>query len=133
MLVIALVLGLFSYFHEQQNPHPEQADADVVIELPSNKYPETAAHIQSAIAKGQSAVCTIERKGAAHNREDSLRGVPTKPHYDRDEWPMAMCKEGGKGADIAYISPSDNRGAGSYIANQVERYPDGTRVKVVVK
>ena len=35
---------------------------------------------------------------------------------------MAMCAEGGSGADIEYISPSDNRGAGSWVSNQLERY-----------
>ena len=34
-------------------------------------------------------------------------------------------QEGGKGAD--------NRGAGSYIGNKVEKLPDGAKVKIVVK
>ncbi len=42
---------------------------------------------------------------------------------------MAMCKEGGKGAHIEYISPADNRGAGSWVGNKLDKYPDGTRVK----
>jgi nicotinamidase-related amidase len=104
------------------------ADADVKIIFPADKYPETATHIKEAIAKGKSAVCTIDRDGAEDNRSASLKGIPTKKGYDRDEWPMAMCAEGGAGADIAYISPSDNRGAGSWVGNQLENYPDGTRV-----
>ena len=46
---------------------------------------------------------------------------------------MALCQEGGVGADIKYIKPSDNRGAGSYIGNKVEKLPDGAKVKIVVK
>ncbi|MEI4618290.1 sporulation protein, partial [Bacillus cereus] len=42
-------------------------------------------------------------------------------------------KEGGKGADIRHIKPADNRGAGSYIGNKVEKLPDGAKVKIVVK
>lgn len=42
-------------------------------------------------------------------------------------------KEGGTGADIKYIKPADNRGAGSFIGNKVDKFPDGTQVKIVVK
>lgn len=107
-------------------------DYDVVIHFPDDKYPETAAHVQEAINNGESAVCTIDRDGADENREESLDGIPTKKGYDRDEWPMAMCAEGGTGADIEYITPSDNRGAGSWVGNQLEGYADGTRVFFVI-
>jgi len=107
-------------------------DYDAVINFPAERYPETAAHIKSAIAKGESAICTIDRKGADKNREESLANIPTKKGFDRDEWPMAMCAEGGKGADIEYVTPSDNRGAGSWVSNQLEKYTDGTRVLFVI-
>lgn len=104
-----------------------------VVELifPADRYPETAKHIQDAIDSGHAATCTIDRNGAEENRKESLRGIETKKGYDRDEWPMAMCAEGGEGADIEYISPSDNRGAGSWVGNQLEEYPDGTLVEFI--
>jgi len=105
---------------------------DVQIDFPEEKYPETAAHIRNAIAKGKSPICTIDRAGAEENREESLSEIPTKEGYDRDEWPMAMCAEGGSGADIAYITPSDNRGAGSWVGNELEDLKDGTRVLFVI-
>ena len=111
--------------------HSQQADYTLVF--PKNRYPKTGDHIQDAIAAGESAVCTIDRKGAKENRRQSLKGVETRKGYDRDEWPMAMCKEGGTGADIRYVTPSDNRGAGSWISNQLDNYPDGTRVLIEVK
>ncbi len=46
----------------------------VKMEFPSAKYPETAQHIKEAIAASHSAVCTIDREGADHNRELSLKG-----------------------------------------------------------
>lgn len=104
----------------------------MILEFPSDRYPETAAHIQGAIKKGHSEVCTIDRDGADENREESLKGIPTKEGYDRDEWPMATCAEGGKGASVKYIDPSDNRGAGAWVSNQIREHPDGTRVKFVV-
>ncbi len=112
-----LVMGLlFSGCSAIQNSNPAKQtsgtqDIAQVIEFPSNKYPETAAHIKDAIASGKTDICTI----------------------DRDEYPMDLCREGGKGADIRHIKPADNRGAGSYIGNKVEKLPDGAQVKIVVK
>ncbi|WDZ59682.1 NucA/NucB deoxyribonuclease domain-containing protein [Paenibacillus polymyxa] len=112
----------------------ELTSADTVkLEFPSAKYPETAQHIKQAIATGKSSVCTIDRDGANHNRDLSLKGVPTKKGKDRDEWPMAMCAEGGEGADIKYISPKDNRGAGSLVGHKLEEYKDGTKVEFIIK
>ncbi|WP_246026047.1 NucA/NucB deoxyribonuclease domain-containing protein [Peribacillus cavernae] len=105
---------------------------DATLTFPSSQYPYTADHIRDAIASGHSSVCTIDRDGADQNREESLRGIPTKPGYDRDEWPMAMCEEGGAGADVRYVPSSDNRGSGAWVGNQLSKYPDGTRVKFYV-
>lgn len=113
-------------------PQPNQAEYDVVLHFPAEKYPETATHIINAIENGESSVCTIDRKGADQNREESLEGIPTKKGYDRDEWPMAMCSEGGEGADVAYVQYSDNRGSGSWVGNQLEDYTDGTKVLFVI-
>lgn len=105
---------------------------DVTLTFPVEKYPETAAHIQKAIESGESPVCTIDRGGADDNRDESLKGIPTKDGHDRDEWPMAMCAEGGEGADIAYVPSSDNRGSGSWVGNALEQYEDGKRVLFVI-
>jgi len=67
--------------------------AEVTLEFPSDRFPETAAHILNALESGKSAVCTIDRSGAEDNRAESLKGIDTKKGYDRDEWPMAMCAE----------------------------------------
>jgi hypothetical protein len=108
---------------------PVVSSESIELIFPADRYPETAKHIQNAIESGQPATCTIDRDGAEENRKLSLRGIDTKKGYDRDEWPMAMCAEGGAGADIEYISPSDNRGAGSWVGNKLEDYPDGTVVE----
>ncbi|WP_019909377.1 NucA/NucB deoxyribonuclease domain-containing protein [Paenibacillus sp. HW567] len=137
-LIIAALLLAATYWFEEKGPspagQPSTGSSDVVqLDFPSNRYPETAKHIQDAIRSGESPVCTIDRKEAEENRKESLKGVPTKKGYDRDEWPMAMCEEGGTGADIEYITPSDNRGAGSWVGNQLEELPDGTRVEFMFK
>lgn len=136
-LIIILLLVLAAYWFEENGQSvttPSTDDSEVVqLVFPADRYPETAEHIQEAIESGESAVCTIDREEAEENRKDSLKGVPTKKGYDRDEWPMAMCAEGGSGADIEYITPSDNRGAGSWVGNQLEGYADGTRVEFMFK
>ena len=111
----------------------EPDDYDYVLIFPSDRYPETALHILGAIEQGHSDVCTIDRDGADANRAESLKGIDTRDGYDRDEWPMAMCEEGGKGASVAYISPSDNRGAGSWVGNELSQYEDGTKVLFIVE
>lgn len=133
---ILLVAGL-SYYYKYEvftiTSKNQSTSTQYTIIIPSDRFPETAAHVKAAIEHGETPVCTIDRKGAEQNRKESLKGIPTKPNKDRDEFPMAMCAEGGTGADIAYVTPSDNRGAGSWVGNQLENYPDGTRVMIMVK
>lgn len=112
---------------------PDDVPYDVVLYFPVDQYPETASHIAAAIENGETAICTIDRSNAEENREKSLQGIPTKPGYDRDEWPMAMCAEGGEGTSVAYVESSDNRGAGAWVGNQLEGYEDGTRVLFVLE
>lgn len=135
--ILTLLLVVFTYFFGEELLHNEPSvpsNAEVIqLVFPSERYPETAKHIQEAIKKGESSICTIDREGAENNRSLSLKGVPTKKGYDRDEWPMAMCLEGGEGADIKYIKPSDNRGAGSWVGNQLENFANGTRVEFIFK
>lgn len=128
-LTLLLLIGAAAYWLYSSS---SGVSVTVTLQFPAEKYPETAQHIKEAIEQGESQICTIDRNGAEDNRKQSLKGTPTKQGYDRDEWPMAMCVEGGTGADIKYISPSDNRGAGSWVSNQLERYPDGTKVTFMV-
>ncbi|PTM59608.1 NucA/NucB deoxyribonuclease domain-containing protein [Desmospora activa] len=125
-LVSSMVIGF-------QTQSSDAASYDYVLYFPSDRYPETGAHIRDAIRAGHPDICTIDRPGADQRRKESLAGIPTKEGYDRDEYPMAMCLEGGKGASVRYISPSDNRGAGAWVGNQVSSYPDGTKVRFVVQ
>ncbi|MDW8852405.1 RHS repeat-associated core domain-containing protein [Flavobacterium sp. MMLR14_040] len=103
---------------------------DIVATIKRSDYPETTKHIEEAIAKGHPEIVTIDRLTAGANRKASLDGIPTKKGFDRDEWPMAMFKEGGSGASVKYINPSDNRGAGSAIGNALSEYDPGTLVKI---
>jgi len=119
--------------NNEQYTQTEPDDYEYILIFPSNKYPETALHIKGAIEQGYSDVCTINREGAEANRKLSLAGIDAVSGYDRDEWPMAMCEEGGKGASVAYIDPSDNRGAGSWVGRQLSAYENGTKILFIVE
>ena len=101
LLFSALVLLGLSGGAAYSPQHAEGAARyDDILYFPASRYPETGAHISDAIKAGHSDVCTIERSGADKRRQESLKGIPTKPGFDRDEWPMAMCAEGGAGASV---------------------------------
>ncbi|EPT7056368.1 RHS repeat-associated core domain-containing protein, partial [Cronobacter sakazakii] len=106
---------------------------DIVLVLTKKEYKQTFGHIEDVINERNKDIYTISRSSAHMNRNESLKGYPTKEGFDRDEFPMAMFKEGGKGASVRYIDPSDNRGAGSSIANALKPFPDGTKVKIKVE
>lgn len=92
----------------------------------------SAAHIEDEQAASQPAVLTVGRESAAAGRRASLAGTPSQSGLDRDEYPPAMFREGGKGASVRLISPSDNRGAGACIGAQCRNLPEGSRVRITV-
>jgi hypothetical protein len=75
---------------------------------------------------------TIDRAGAAARRSESLKGHGTVAGKDRDEYPPAMFKEGGKGASVRPVTLKDNRGAGACMGAQCRGLPNGARVDLKV-
>ncbi|MEV7098153.1 NucA/NucB deoxyribonuclease domain-containing protein [Amycolatopsis sp. NPDC051045] len=98
----------------------------------SRKVEQTAGDLVGGVAN-----TVNDPKG---RRKASLRSVRRKLFKDRDEWPRAVFKEGGKGASVRHIGRSDNRGSGAALGNQLRgnkagdyRIDDGTRIRVFVK
>lgn len=106
--------------------------ATYVCVVDSSRYPQTAEHIRVAQRMGFPSVLTIDRDNAADRRKASLEGVRVNRMYDRDEYPCAVFREGGSGADVVYVEGSDNRGAGSYMRWQMQNMPDGAQVRIRV-
>ncbi len=115
----------------------------VTVYIDPDEYPEAAQHIQEAqsgtswrgdqqIQETQPSILTVDRPGADANRSAALRGIPTKPGYDRDEYPPAMFDEGGASASVKYVNVHDNRGSGRRIQQQTADLDDGDTVKVEV-
>ena len=95
----------------------------VHVALSASKYPETTDHISDAITAGQPSLLHIDRADEDAHRAASLADYPPRSGFDRDEWPMAVSREGGAGADVRYIDPSDNRGAGNGLEGWCQDQP----------
>lgn len=106
---------------------------DVLISR--SRHPMAAAHIEHAQRQGQPTVLHIDRPGAAKRRIESTGSVnpfrKPAPHYERDEYPPALVREGGHTANVRYIDRHDNRGAGGSLAAQTRRLPDGSRIRIL--
>ena len=114
-------------------PIQDGTPANIVdVELSKDKYPESAKHIEDAIASGQPEVLTIDRSGAKRNRRSALKGQDKVPDMDLDEYPPAMSQEGGSGASVRGIPKSDNRGSGASLGNQLRDYPNGTKYRIKI-
>lgn len=100
----------------------QRQQSSVYVELSRSRYPQSTDHIADAIAAGQPALLHIDRENADRHREQALEGHPPRDGFDRDEWAPAMSREGGANSDVRYIDPSDNRGAGSSMGNQLEAW-----------
>jgi hypothetical protein len=102
----------------------------VHVQLSASRYPETTDHIADAIATGQPSLLHIDRAHEDAHRDASLADYPPRPNLDRDEFAPAMSREGGAGADVRYIDPSDNRGAGASMGNQLEDWCEGQPFRI---
>lgn len=128
-------------------PSPAEPPQPVIVQ--SEKYPESAQHIEEAqsgnIFQGdrqragepKSSDVTIDKENADINRREALRGIPSRggDYLDRDEYPPAMFEEGGDGSSVKYIDASDNRGAGSSMNAQI-RSQDlgrGDQARIIVE
>jgi hypothetical protein len=107
-----------------------RVDRVVRIGLSSTRYPEVRSHWEAAISRGRPRVLTVHREGAASRRTRLLRGIPTKPGHDRDEYPMAMARTS-VSADVAYVDAAQNRGAGSVQGVKLRRWCSGQRFRIV--
>ncbi len=104
-----------------------------VVKVSASKYPQAAQHIRDAQKAGKPTILTVDRSSAVQRRSEALRNIPRVPSMDRDEYPPAVVGEGGIGASVRYIDPTDNRGAGNSIGNQLKGVPDGAKIKLEVE
>jgi hypothetical protein len=86
----------------------------------------------------------VNRPGADARRDRLLSHYPTRPGYDRDEYPPAVGRGRGKGltrgrhprgwkADVRYIRSHENRSHGSSLGAQLRPFCNGTRFRYVFR
>jgi hypothetical protein len=106
------------------------------------RYPNIRSHALGAIRRGWPTVLVVNRPGASARRERLLRGIPTRPGFDRDEYPPAVGRGRGPGltrgvhpigwmADVRYVPSAENRSHGSSLGSKLRRYCNGTRFRYV--
>ena len=98
--------------------------------LDAARSPEAAEN--AVKARGRIGILTLGRANAKARRAEALRGNPPRPGLDRDEYPLAATHQGGTGARIAYIDPSDNRSAGASFRSATSGLEDGQRFLYLV-
>jgi hypothetical protein len=97
--------------------------------LPCAGNPEATLHIEDAIAAGKPDVLTWDPEGAVARRSDSLRGHDPVPGKDRDGYPPATTREGGDGASVGSIGPSEHRQAGARLGGRARKLKPGSRFR----
>src|SRR3954468_4880236 len=83
----AAVVGLVAAHGQTAPPACTRVSLPVVVNLDDVKHANLIAHERVAIERGQPRQLTLERDNAAQRRRDDLRGIPTRPGFDRDEYP----------------------------------------------
>jgi hypothetical protein len=98
----------------------------------ARKYPDIRRHTNAAIRRGWPRVLTLHRAGAGGRRTIGIESLPTRPGYDRDEYPPALARRHSK-TDVAYVPSHENRSHGAALGDYLRGYCDGTRFKYVFR
>lgn len=133
VLLLAVVLVAAAEAKPQATPAADscrRADRTIVVDLDNTRHISILRHAWAAISDGQPERLHVARDLADRHRREALRGIPTKPGFDRDEYAPAFSREGGRGASVRYIRSSVNRSAGAVMGNQLEDYCDGQRFRL---
>jgi hypothetical protein len=102
----------------------------VRIEVPASRWPNVADHIAD-VDQRYPRILHVDRGGADANRAEALRGYPTDPDRDRDEYPPAVSREGGEGAHVRYVDDSENQSQGASMGYSLRPYCDGSHFRLV--
>lgn len=99
--------------------------AGVYVDLRNDLEPETISHLEDAIAAGEPRILHLDRAHADEHRKAALAHRHKVAGKDLDEYPPAFSLEGGAGADVRPIDPTDNRRAGARMGAALRAFCDG--------
>jgi hypothetical protein len=116
----------------QDAPACKSSALPVVVDLRNAEHAHLIAHERAAIEAGQPRFLTWDPDDARseRRRREDLRGIPTRPGFDRDEYPPASTRESGlqpdgSRADVAYVERSENRSGGQLLGARMRGYCAG--------
>lgn len=101
-----------------------RSNRTVIINLDNRRHRPILRHVWAATRRGHPEHLHLDRAGADARRRAALRGIPTRPGLDRDEYPPAVSRQGGAGASVRYVDASINRSAGAVMGAQLRPYCD---------
>ncbi len=116
------------------------------LRFSSAKYPNIKAHTLAAIAGGWPRILVVNRPHADDRRDRLLEDVPTRPGFDRDEYPPAVGRGRANGdqrglvrginplgwmADVMYVPDRENQSHGSSLGAKLRGLCNGTRFRYV--
>lgn len=105
---------------------------DFEYHLNCKVYPAMCRHWEDAMDEHPDVLTVHKDPAQAHGRRlVATRVLPTKPNYQRDEYPPAMFREGGHGSSVRHIPSWENSSEGGSRRHRFQGIPDGTRVKFV--
>jgi len=128
-VIVGVLVGI-SASDAQTTPACTRVTLPVVVNLDDVKHAHLIAHERAAIEAGQHRTLTWDPDGADARRKNDLKGIPTKPGFDRDEYPPAAAQESAPHADVAYVSSSENRSGGSVLGLAMRPFCDGQRFMI---
>ena len=108
------------------------------------RYPTIRLHVITAIRRGWPRVMVLNRPRAPQRRARLLLKIPTRPGFDRDEYPPAVGRGRPNGkfralvrgtsprgwkADVMYVPFAENRSHGAVLGSLLRRYCNGIRFR----
>jgi hypothetical protein len=111
-----------------------------VLWFSARRYPHIRRHVLRALRRGWPRTLVLDRPGASARRNRLLRGIPTRPGFDRDEYPPAIARGVGPGltrgvapvgwlADVEYVPSRENRSQGAVLGHDLHPFCDGARFR----
>lgn len=92
------------------------------------KYPHIRAHALAAIAVGWPTILVVHRLHASERRDHALRGIPSLPGEDRDEYPPAVGRATWP-TNVDYVPSGENRSHGASLGAKLRDLCAGTRFR----
>jgi hypothetical protein len=100
--------------------------------------------LRATLRRGWPLRLVVNRPGADERRDRLLEDIPTRPGFDRDEYPPAVGRGRGAGlerghnptgwrADVRYVPSAENRSHGSSLGAKLRAFCNGTRFRYVFR